>query len=53
MAAAACFRAVYGEGEGFECQSDRFNEEITGYDKNGNILLVLKDAERDQRMNMG
>ena len=30
--------AVYGEGESLSQNTNRFNEQITGYDKNGNIL---------------
>lgn len=30
--------AVYGEGEELSLNVDRFSEQITGYDKNGNIL---------------
>ena len=30
--------ATYGEGEKLSLNTNRFNEQITGYDKNGNIL---------------
>lgn len=34
--------AVYGEGEGLSMNTDRFSEQITGYDKNGNILELKR-----------
>ena len=30
--------AIYGEGNNLSMNLNRFNEQITGYDKNGNIL---------------
>ncbi|MFR4197431.1 MAG: polymorphic toxin type 10 domain-containing protein [Bacteroides ovatus] len=41
-------RAVYGEGEGLNVNQDRFNEEITGYDKNGNILGIKRCGKRSE-----
>ena len=41
-------RAVYGEGEGLNASQDRFNEEITGYDKNGNILGIKRCGKRSE-----
>lgn len=34
--------AVYGEGELLSNNTNRFNEQVTGYDKNGNILGLLR-----------
>ena len=34
--------ATYGEGEKLSLNTNRFNEQITGYDKNGNILGVKR-----------
>ncbi len=34
--------AVYGEGTSLSANADRFNEQVTGYDKNGNILGLLR-----------
>ena len=41
-------RAVYGEGEGLNVNQDLFNEEITGYDKNGNILGIKRCGKRSE-----
>ena len=34
--------AIYGEGEQLSNNLNRFNEQVTGYDKNGNILGLLR-----------
>lgn len=34
--------AVYGEGELLSANRNRFDEQVTGYDKNGNILGLLR-----------
>lgn len=34
--------AVYGEGELLSNNTNHFNEQVTGYDKNGNILGLLR-----------
>ncbi len=34
--------AIYGEGDDMAANVDRFNEQITGYDKMGNILGLLR-----------
>ena len=34
--------AIYGEGTSLSVNADRFNEQVTGYDKNGNILGLLR-----------
>lgn len=34
--------AVYGEGRLLSANADRFNEQVTGYDKNGNITGLLR-----------
>ena len=34
--------AIYGEGEQLSNNLKRFNEQVTGYDKNGNILGLLR-----------
>ena len=34
--------AVYGEGASLNQNRNRFNEQITGYDKMGNILCLLR-----------
>ena len=37
--------AIYGEGLSLAQNWNRFNEQVTGYDKNGNILGLLRCGE--------
>ena len=39
--------AVYGEGTSLSANADRFNEQVTGYDKNGNITGLLRYGQTD------
>ena len=34
--------ATYGEGTGFSTNANRFSENVTGYDKNGNIKTLQR-----------
>lgn len=40
--------AVYGEGELFSNHTNRFNEQVTDYDRNGNILGLLRYGQTDE-----
>ena len=40
--------AVYGEGNTLAANVERFNEQITGYDKMGNILGLLRNGNQLQ-----
>ena len=39
--------AIYGEGTNLKQNRNRFNEQITGYDKMGNILGLLRYGQTD------
>lgn len=41
--------AIYGEGERFSNNFNRINEQVTGYDKNGNILGLLATGKSIHR----
>lgn len=40
--------AIYGEGNNLSMNLNRFNEQITGYDKNGNILGLKRFGQTSQ-----
>ncbi|GAE86538.1 hypothetical protein GGR06_004203 [Bacteroides reticulotermitis] len=40
--------AIYGEGSGLTGNSNHFNEQVTGYDKMGNILGLLRYGQTSQ-----
>lgn len=40
--------AIYGEGNSLNVNSNRFNEQITDYDKNGNILKLKRFGQISQ-----
>lgn len=40
--------AIYGEGSNLSINPNRFNEQITGYDKMGNILGLLRYGQTSQ-----
>ena len=40
--------AIYGEGNNLNENSNHFNEQITGYDKNGNILGLKRFGQTSQ-----
>lgn len=40
--------AIYGEGDNLNVNLNRFNEQVTGYDKNGNILGLKRFGQTSQ-----